>query len=160
LRTLGRILANAAALAFCIGCHRPPEPPKQLTVPADTNMTMFAVSGVAQTTLTNRNGKAVPGLLLRDASLVRNASDLALSHRTEFVIFQDFLLGNLARGRYWEQQAEKRSGPGLPAIDTRLTRIILVSADSNQTITASQQVQAAHVRIAVDTNDFGRQFAR
>lgn len=151
-------IAIAALLGVLVGCSPVYEAGKQFNFPKQKDATLFAVGNVIETTITNRSGNAIGGLVLQDASLIQNADELAASKRQHFVLFRDFLLGNMLSGAYWQQQSEKQKGLGLPVIDTRSSEAIIVTVDSNRIVTQRKSVRVAHTRIGVDTNDFTRSF--
>jgi hypothetical protein len=118
----------------------------------------FAASSVSQTNIYNQNGVPISGLVIRDASLIRSAADLSSSTRHVFVIFADFLLGNLASGSYWRSQADKRRSLDIPVFNTVKTRVLIVTVDASKQVTQVTRVAAAHAQLGVDTNDFARVF--
>jgi hypothetical protein len=116
-----RAFEFVAVLCLATGCGKDIRPGEMFALPRERDQAIFSVSGVNITTMTNRHGTPIQGLILTDASLIRSEVDLKEPKRSRYVMFQDFLLGSLARGRYWQQQGEKRVGLGLPVVDTRST---------------------------------------
>jgi hypothetical protein len=151
-------IALIAVAALFAGCSPMVETGKPIVVPKEKDATLFGVNEVAQTSMTNQSGKPVAGLILRDASLIKTARELASSKHQRYVIFCDFLMGNGVEGSYWRQQSERRVGLDLPVMDTRATKVILVTVNSDQVVMEWKSVRAAHVQISVDTNDFARSF--
>jgi len=141
------------------GCDPAVDTLKPLTFPTDKDSVVFGVSGVTKSSITNREGLEVEGLTLAGASLIRDEDDLMKSKHQRFVIFRDFLLGNMVRGSYWRQQSEKRKDFDLPVMDTRATKVILVTVDRDPIVTDRKVLRAAHVQLSVDTNDFVRPFS-
>lgn len=153
----GRLLF-ITLIGLVIGCNPMAETGKTLVMPKDKDSVLFGISSFAASATTNRDGNSVAGLILNDASLVESDRELAQSTRRQYAIFHDFLLGNGVRGRYWQQQSEKRVGLGLPIMDTRSSKVTLVEVDSNHVVVSCKSMRAAHVTISVDTNDFTRNF--
>ena len=151
-------IALGVVVCFAAGCGRGIEIGKPLAFPTKKDVAVFGINGVTQSSMTNRSGIPIPGLVLHQASLIRNATELPNSHHERYVIFHDFLLGNLVTGAYWEQQSAKRVGLGLAAMNTHATPVTVVKVDSNRVVLESKKFRAAHVRVSVDTNDFTRQF--
>ncbi|PWU19342.1 MAG: hypothetical protein C5B50_06735 [Verrucomicrobia bacterium] len=148
----------AALAGLLAGCNPMDKVGKPLVFPKDTDSVLFGISSFADLSITNQYGYPVPGLILRDASLIENDRELADSTRGQFAIIRDFLLGNGVRGDYWQQQSEKRVGLGLPWMDTHSTEVLLVDVDSNRVVKTCKSIRVAHVTISVDTNDFSRTF--
>jgi len=146
------------ALNFAGGCSRVAQTGKSLEFPKEKDTAVFGVSGVTSSIMTNQFGIPIPGLILHQASLIRNAAELTNSQHPHYVVFQDFLLGNLTRGRYWQQQSRREVGMGMPVMDTRSTVVTVVAVDSNRVVTDSKTFRAAHIQLNVDTNDFSRVF--
>jgi hypothetical protein len=160
MRLLGTRLqiVIGALLVVILGCGSEPETGKPLSFPKEKDATVFGVRTITESTITNRFGKPIDGLVLLDASLIQNAEDLASSKHQHYVVFRDFLLGNGVRGRYWQQQSEKQKGLGLPEMDSRSTVVTIVTVNLNGIVTESRSLRASHVQISVDTNDFSRSF--
>jgi hypothetical protein len=146
-------------LCLAAGCKQKVEIGKPFDFPKESDVILFGVASVTNSTMKNRDEKAVPGLLLLEASLLQSAAEVANSKHRRFVVFQDFFLGNSVRGRYWQQQSEKRPGLGLPVMDTQATAVLLVETDLDRNVTKSESIRAAHIQISVDSNDFSRPFA-
>ena len=145
-------------LGVLLGCSPVLETRTPLNFPKEKDVTLFGVGSVTKLTMTNQSGKPIDGVVLQDASLIRDAKELAASKHQHYVLFRGFLLGNLLTGRYWEQQSEKQKGLGLPVMDNRLSVVTIVTINSNGIITNSQSIHVAHAQISVDTNDFTRPF--
>lgn len=154
----GLQIAAVALLGVLLGCSPVSETGKPLNFPKEKDATLFGVGSVTESTMTNQSGKPMDGVVLQDASLIRNAKELAASKHQHYVLFRGFLLGNALTGRYWQQQSEKQNGLGLPVMDTRSSVVTIVTVDANGIVTHSKSVHVAHARISVDTNDFARPF--
>lgn len=61
-------------------------------------------------------------------------------------------------GAYWEQQAAKLPGLGLPVMDTHYNLVTLVDVDARHVVREARKLRVAHVQLSVDTNDFGKPF--
>jgi hypothetical protein len=158
-RTIAVSALACIALLCATGCGGPKISVGSTLTYADiTNYQTFAVSSTSHTNIDNQNGVPVPGLVIREASLMRNAADLSGSARHQFVIFEDFFFGNLACGSYWRSQDEKRQGLDIPVYNTSKTRVLIVTVDASKRVQQVEWASAAHVQLSVDTNDFGRVF--
>lgn len=151
-------IAVVAPLGVLLGCSPVSETGRPLTFPKEKETTLFGVGSVTQSIMTNRSGRPIDGVVLHDASLIRDANELAASKHQHYVVFRGFLLGNTLTGRYWQQQSEKHKGLGLPVMDTRSSAVTIVTVNSNKVVTQSKAVYVAHAQISVDTNDFARSF--
>ena len=151
-------IAVVALLGVLLGCSPVSEIGKPLNFPKNKDVTLFGVGSVTESTMTNRSGMSIEGVVLHDASLIRNAMELAASKHQHYVLFRGFLLGNAVTGRYWQQQSEKQKGLGLPVMDTHSSEVTMLTVSSNAIITQSKSVHVAHARISVDTNDFAKSF--
>jgi len=151
-------IALGTLVCSIVGCSPTVEKGKPFSFPREKDSVLFGVNSVTESSMTNRYGKPVDGLVLHEASLIRNAAELANSTHQHFVIFENFLLGNGVRGRYWQQQSEKRRDLGLPVMDIRASAVTIVTVSFNRVVVESKSSQAAHVQISVDTNDFARPF--
>ncbi|PWU10506.1 MAG: hypothetical protein C5B50_25445 [Verrucomicrobia bacterium] len=151
-----RALMVGIAALFLFGCKSSVETGKPLGFPPEKDAKLFAAASVVLSTMTNQYGRPIDGIILQDASLVRDVDDLKRSNSATYVIFWDFLLGNMVDGAYWQQQADKRPGLGIPVMDTHSTKATIVSVNTNRVVTGVKSVRVAHVRISVDTNDFSR----
>jgi hypothetical protein len=140
------------------GCRDGVREGKRFAFPSDADQVVFGVSTVTPAAMTNRHGIPIQGLILTGASLITSPADLKNSKHQRYVVFRDFLLGNLSRGRYWQQQSEKQVAVGLPVMDTRSTRVVLIELGSDRLIKQVRTIKAAHIQLSVDTNDFGRSF--
>ena len=120
-----------------------------------SNVTLAATS-VSQTFIRNQDGFPVSGLVITDASLIRNATDFTNSPRKLFVVFDDWFFGNLALISYNRSQAEKRRGLDIPVYNSSKTRVQIVTLDASKRVVQVQRWKAAHVQLSVDTNDFPR----
>src|SRR4051812_8562979 len=100
LKRLGNPLLRIAAIAllavYC-GCRPVAEAGKPINFPKKDDVVLFGVRSSAASTMTNRYGTPINGLVLLEASLIRNAGELADSKHQQYVIFWGFLLGNGAR---------------------------------------------------------------
>jgi hypothetical protein len=155
----GPVAAVCIALLSASACGRPKISVGSPLVYSDLgDKVALAASGVCQTNIDNQNGVPIPGIVVRDASLIRNGADLSNATRHVFVIFDDFLLGNMARGSYWRSQAARRLGLDIPVVNTSETRVYVVTTDTANRIERVEHLAAAHAQLSVDTNDFGRAF--
>lgn len=151
-------LCFAMTLILFCGCSQEPNVGSKMTFPKNKNHVLFAIRTWTPVSMTNQNGRNVPGLLACDASLIRDEHDLRDCRRTNFVIFDGFVLGNSIRGRYWSQLSEASADVGLPVMDTHKSHAIIITADASRVVLASRCIDIAHASISVDTNDFHRTF--
>jgi hypothetical protein len=138
------------------GCGSGIHAGKALSFPKEKDAKVFSVGTVAETTMTNREGIAINGLIINEASLILSPAELTKSKSNHYVIFWDLLLGGMVESRYWEQTLEMHRGLGSRAMHTHYTTITSITTDSNQVVLDVKKYQVAHVRISVNTNDFGR----
>jgi predicted HAD superfamily phosphohydrolase len=106
----------------------------------------------------NQNGYDVLGLVIKDASLIRNISDLTNGARQSFLLFQDRFMSILVAGSYWEQQSKSNAALGLRTANTHRTKVTLASIDAQGAITNVATWRIAYVQLAVDPADFKRPF--
>ena len=126
---------------FILGCGPVVEIGKPLNFPKEKNAVIFGVRSAEVSAITNQDGRPIDGLILHDATLIRDAGELANSKNQHFVIFWSFLLGNGARGRYWEQQSERQPKLGTPFIDSRSSRVAVLTVGSNGRVTESESLK-------------------
>src|SRR3954464_11592888 len=100
----------SAVLGAFLGCSPIAKTGRPLDFPKEQDSVLFGAKGAAESSMTNRLGAKVEGLVLRGASLIRTTNDLAASKHEYYAIFRGFLLGNGVRGRYWQQQSEQQAG--------------------------------------------------
>src|SRR5437867_4161462 len=123
-----------------------------------TGEVCIACSSVQYTTMNNARGHAVPGIIIRDASLMKSTAEMSNSVRREFVFFKDRFFGGLVAGSYWEQQAKSNSAVGLEMMNSWPTRVIIGDVDERRLIRNGVVRRAGHAALAVDPADFGRPF--
>jgi hypothetical protein len=140
------------------GCSKSVKTGERFEYPKDKACLVFAVSNITQSVMTSRKGYLINGVDLNQASLLRNSEELSRSTRIHYAIFPDSFLGIGVQGRYWQQQSKRQEGLGLPVMDTRASKITVVTINSSKKIVDVKIMRAAHARIAVDTNDFSRPF--
>jgi hypothetical protein len=154
-----RAFAIALALIGIVGgCTPGMSKGKPFTIPHGKDIVVFGANSVDKASIANRSGEAVPGIEIEGASLIQDERDLQKSQQRLYVVFYDFLLGNMARGAYWSQLAARKTTLGSPSMDTHLTKILLVIVDGYKLVQTTEIRRVAHVRISVETNDFGRPF--
>src|SRR3989442_12803006 len=98
-------IAMGSLACFILGCSPVVQIGKPLYFPKDKDVAFLGITSFTQSVMTNREGKPIVGVILRDASLIRNPTELANSKHRQYVIFWDFLMGNGVGGAYWEQQS-------------------------------------------------------
>jgi hypothetical protein len=103
--------------------------------------------------------RIIPGITIRDGSLMESARDLTNSRRRAFVLFENRFLGGLVAGEYWQLQSKSNAVPGSPMMDTRTSKVLFIETDEQNIITNFQRIRIAFAEIAVDPADFGRPFS-
>jgi hypothetical protein len=156
---LWNLLAIVTTLiSIACGCGGGVSKGKPFAIPNGKDIVVFGAEGVDKAFEKNRWGETVPGMEIEGASLIRDQRDLQERKHRIYIVFYDFLMGNMVRGSYWSQLSEKRIRMGLPSMDTHLTKVLIVQADDRKIVQTTEIRRIAHVRISVDTNDFGRPF--
>ena len=139
------------------GCSRQPTG-SNITSIYSTGFLCFACSGIEHAKKPFGQTRIIPGVIIRDGSLMQSAADLTNSPRRSFVLFKNRFLGGLVAGEYWELQSRSNTLTGSPMMDTRPSKIIFIQVDARNVITNFQEFKIAYATIAVDPADFGRPF--
>lgn len=153
----GFSVAFVLGIMLLSGCS--PNPiGKDISSIYSTGFVCFACSYIEHTERPFGQTRIIPGIVIREGSLMQNQADLTNSPRTSFVLIKNRFLGGLVAGEYWVKQSKSNAVPGDPMMDTRPSKIVLVEVDERKAITNFQVLKIAYIEIAVDPADFGRPF--